>query len=102
MTTVKELNGAELAELVATGEKVLADFYSETCGPCKMLAFVLNDVAKSVEDVHIVKVNFNENKEFLGQFDVTMYPTLIVFQDGKEVNRMKGLQQKPVILNALK
>ena len=102
MTTVKELNGAELAELVATGEKVLADFYSETCGPCKMLAFVLNDVAKSVEDVHIVKVNFNENKEFLAQFEVTMYPTLIVFQDGKEVNRMKGLQQKPVILNALK
>ena len=96
------MNGAELAELVATGEKVLADFYSETCGPCKMLAFVLNDVAKSVEDVHIVKVNFNENKDFLAQFDVTMYPTLIVFQDGKEVNRMKGLQQKPVILNALK
>lgn len=101
MASVIEMNGSELAELVASGERVFADFYSNTCGPCKMLSFVLADVAKSVEDTKIVKVNFDENKNILEKFSVTMYPTMILFEEGKEVKRLKGLQQKPLILKAL-
>ena len=102
MGTLTELNGLELEELVASGERVFADFYSNTCGPCKMLSFVLEDVAKTVDNVKIVKVNFDQNKEFLEKFAVSMYPTMILFEGGKEVKRLKGLQQKPLILNALK
>lgn len=101
MGALIELSGAELEELVASGERVFADFYSNTCGPCKMLSFVLEDVAKTVDDVKIVKVNFDKNKEFLEKFAVSMYPTMILFENGKEVKRLKGLQQKPLILKAL-
>ena len=59
---VREVNGKELDQLVAQG-KVLVDFYSKTCGPCKMLGFVLKDVAKSVDGVKIVTVDFDTNKE---------------------------------------
>lgn len=98
---MREINVSELEELVASGAKILADFYSNTCGPCKMLSFVLADVEKSAEGVEIVKVNFDANKADLDRFSVTMYPTMVIFKDGKEVNRLKGLQQKPLILKAL-
>ena len=94
--TVKEINGEEL-ELLIGKSKVLADFYSKTCGPCKMLSFVLEDVAKSVDGVEIVKLDFDANKDTVEKYGVTGYPTLILFNKGQEVERLKGLQQKPVI-----
>ena len=102
MNTVLELNGVEFEQLVSHGEKVFADFYSNTCGPCKMLSFVLNDVAKEIEDVKIVKVNFDSNQEIVEKFGVSAYPTMILFENGKEVKRMKGLQQKTAIIKAVK
>ncbi|MCO1600697.1 thioredoxin domain-containing protein [Desulfosporosinus nitroreducens] len=93
---VREINGVELEQLIAEG-KVLADFYSKVCGPCKMLSFVLNDVAKNVDNVEIVKLDFDENKETVEKYGVVGYPTLILFNNGQEVERLKGLQQKPII-----
>lgn len=101
MGIIHEVNGAELEQLVATKTRLFADFYSNTCGPCKMLSFVLEDIAKSAEDIEIVKINFDENKDILKNYGVTMYPTMILFENGKEVKRLKGLQPKPLILKAL-
>ena len=101
MSTLLEVSAVELETMVATGEKILADFYSDSCGPCKMLTIVLEGIAKSVDNVKIVKVNFDRNKDMLGKFAVTMYPTMIVFENGVEVKRLKGLQQKPLIMKAL-
>ena len=89
---VREVNGEELDQLVTQG-KVLVDFYSKTCGPCKMLGFVLKDVAKSVDGVKIVTVDFDTNKETVERYGVESYPTMIVFNDGQELTRVKGLQQ---------
>ncbi|AET70360.1 thioredoxin domain-containing protein [Desulfosporosinus orientis DSM 765] len=97
---VREINGEELDQLVKQG-KVLVDFYSKTCGPCKMLGFVLKDVAKSVGGVEIVTVDFDANKEAVEKYGVESYPTMIVFNDGQEVTRVKGLQQKPKIINMI-
>jgi len=94
--TVREINGADLDQLISEG-KVLADFYSKVCGPCKMLSFVLNDVAKNVDGVEIVKLDFDENKDAIEKYSVSGYPTLIFFNNGQEVERLKGLQQKPII-----
>lgn len=93
---VREVNGADLDQLISQG-KVLADFYSKVCGPCKMLSFVLNDVAKNVEGIEIVKLDFDENKNTVKKYGVSGYPTLILFNNGQEVERLKGLQQKPII-----
>lgn len=82
---------------------VLLDFYSKTCGPCKMLAFILEDIQKEFgEDVEIIKVDFEENPDLIERFNVEGYPTLIMFKDGEEVSRKAGLQQKPVIQNMIK
>lgn len=99
--TVREINGEALEKLIQENKKVLADFYSKTCGPCKMLSFVLKDVAKSVDDVEIVTLDFDENKEALEKHKVSGYPTLILFDNGQEVERTKGLQQKPVIVRMI-
>lgn len=98
--TIKEANGEELDMLVGQG-KILVDFYSKTCGPCKMLRFVLNDIAKSIDDTEILLLDFDANKATIDKYGVTGYPTLVLFNNGQEVERMKGLQQKPAILRMI-
>ena len=98
---LKEVMAPEFDELYNKGV-VLADFFSATCGPCKMLSFVLNDVEKALGDkVTILKVNFDQNKELTEKFEVKGYPTIIIFKDGDEVKRLSGLQQKPALIKAL-
>lgn len=98
---LKEVMTAEFNELFDKGV-VLADFFSATCGPCKMLSFVLNDVEKTLGDkVTILKVNFEQNKDLTEKLEVKGYPTIILFKDGVEVKRLAGLQQKPALIKAL-
>ena len=98
---LKEVQAAEFNDLFDKGV-VLADFFSATCGPCKMLSFVLNDVEKALGDkVTILKVNFDQNKELTEKLEVKGYPTIILFKDGVEVKRLAGLQQKPALIKAL-
>lgn len=98
---LKEVQTAEFNELFDKGV-VLADFFSATCGPCKMLSFVLNDVEKVLGDkVTILKVNFDQNKDLTEKLEVKGYPTIILFKDGVEVKRLAGLQQKPALIKAL-
>ncbi|MCI8557306.1 MAG: thioredoxin fold domain-containing protein [Lachnospiraceae bacterium] len=81
---------------------VLADFYSATCGPCKMLSFVLADVEKACGDkVNIMKVDFDKNKVLVEEYGVSGYPTLIFMKDGEELKRLTGLQQKPAIIKMI-
>ena len=98
---LKEVETLEFNELSAEGV-VVADFFSTTCGPCKMLSFVLNDVEKALGDkVKILKVDFDKNKDLTEKYEVKGYPTLIFLKDGVEVKRMTGLQQKPAIIKAI-
>ena len=98
---LKEVNSQEFNELAKEGV-ILVDFYSKTCGPCKMLAFVLNDVEKALGDkVKILKVDFDANKDLTEAYKVVGYPTIIVLKDGEEVKRLQGLQQKPLIIKTL-
>jgi len=97
----KEVTGKDLEQILVEN-RVLVDFYSANCGPCKMLSFVLNEVAKeTAENITIVKINFGENKETVEKYGVEGYPTLILFDNGQEIKRMKGLQQKTAILKMI-
>ena len=97
---IKEVNSEEFKGLCGTG-LVLADFFSTTCGPCKMLGFVLKDVEKEFGDLTILKIDFDLNKELTAEYGVTGYPTLVLLKDGTEVSRLQGLQQKPVIVRMI-
>lgn len=81
-------------ELIGKG-LVLVDFYADWCGPCKMIAPVLEQISAEDKTVSIVKVNVDQEQALAMQFQVQSIPTLILFKDGKIVNKALGYQPKP-------
>lgn len=75
---------------------VLVDFYADWCGPCKMVAPVLEELATAYEGkVTIVKVNVDDDSELAQRFGVMSIPTLILFKDGAIFKQVVGFQPKP-------
>ena len=89
------------AEVSTYQGKVLVDFWASWCPPCKMLAPVVDEVAEEVQDVKICKINVDEQQALAMQFKVASIPTLIVFQDGEEVNRSLGFIPKAAVLELI-
>lgn len=87
----------EFDQVIASGV-VLVDFYADWCGPCKMLAPVLEEASKEFEGkAEIVKVNVDEDGELAQRFGVAMIPTLILFKDGQVVEQKSGYMPKPLL-----
>jgi thioredoxin 1 len=73
----------------------IIDFWASWCGPCKMMGPVFEETSKDYEGkVKFAKLNVDEQQETAGKFGVMSIPTLIVFKDGKEVNRFMGFTPK--------
>ena len=86
-------------EVLKSEKPVLVDFYADWCGPCKMLSPVVDKLAEEHSEFKVVKVNVDENPDLAGSYQVMSIPTLVVIENGKEVNRSMGLQSKQDILN---
>lgn len=96
-------NTQEFENTLKTNEVVLVDFYATWCGPCKMLSPILEDVAAELpENAAIAKLDIDESLDTAKDFNVMSVPTMIIFKDGKEVERLIGLRQKDQILEAIK
>ena len=93
----------EFNEKIASG-RVLVDFYATWCGPCKMLAPILEEVDERGEagDLLIVKVDVDEAGEIAAKYGIQSIPTLILFENGKAVKNALGYMPKPQLLNFLK
>lgn len=76
----------------------LVDFYADWCGPCKMIAPIIEEIANERTDITVGKVNVDNDAEIAIKYGVSSIPTLIVFKDGKETDRVVGFRQKGDIL----
>ncbi len=77
---------------------VLVDFYADWCGPCKMVAPILEELQEENDDIIVVKVNVDEAGEVAQKFSVMNIPTLIVFKDGDVHNKTVGAAGKDALL----
>ena len=82
-------------------EKVVVDFYATWCGPCKMLGPVFEEVSKE-SDIEFVKVDIDNHEELCREYKVMSVPTLILFENGKEVKRNIGFIPKDKLIEFIK
>ena len=97
---IKEINTEEYDAMDTSGG-MLVEFYSKTCGPCKMLAFVLKAIDKNDPDFPMYTIDFDENVELKERLGVKGFPTMLFLKDGEEVSRLEGLKQKPAIIKEI-
>ena len=89
------------SEVLNKSGVVLVDFYADWCGPCKMVAPIVEEILLERGDISVGKVNVDQSPAVAGAYNVMSIPTIIVFKDGKEKNRMVGYAPKEKILSML-
>ncbi len=97
---LKKLNAMNFKSEIASGV-ALVDFYADWCGPCKMLAPIIEQVANEVSDITVGKVNVDESGELAAEFGISSIPTMIIFKDGVEVKRLVGFKPKDALIAEL-
>ena len=99
---IKVLGSAsEFAAAISSGT-VLVDFFATWCRPCQMQLPILNEVAEQMAGkASVIKIDTEQFAQIAAQYEVSSIPTLVIFKDGKVVQRFVGLQQKNTLVEAL-
>ncbi len=100
--SVVHITKANFDQLVKNSEKpVLLDFWATWCGPCRMVAPVVEEIAEERPDYVVGKINVDEEMELAMEFGIISIPTLIVMKNGEAVQKLVGYYPKPEILAIL-
>lgn len=97
MSTVKITDKNFQKEVMGCETPVLVDFWADWCGPCKSLLPVIEELAEEHHEIKVGKVNVDEEEELARKFEIMSIPTLLVFKEGKIVNRSVGVKSKQQI-----
>ncbi len=89
------------AEVLQSSKPVLVDFWASWCGPCRMVAPIVEEIAQEREDIKVVKINVDEEPELAAKFQIMSIPTLMVFKEGNIANHALGALPKHQILSLL-
>lgn len=77
----------------------LVDFYATWCGPCKMLAPQLEQLAEKRQDINVIKIDVDQHEELAAEFNIRVVPTLILFKDGANINVSSGFKTAAALEN---
>lgn len=102
--SVLKISEENFEEEVMKSEKpVILDFYADWCGPCRMMAPIIEGVAEELgEEVKVGKVNTDENLDLAQKFNIMSIPTIMIFKDGNVSKTFVGVTDKTEIINAVK
>ncbi len=90
-------------EVLQNNETVLVDFYADWCGPCKMMAPVIDAISQEMKGkVKIGKIDVDDNQDIARKYQIMSIPTMIVFKNGKPTKTFVGARNKAQIINELK
>jgi thioredoxin 1 len=96
---IKDSSSAQFAnDVLLLKGKVLVDFWADWCGPCKAMNPIVEEVSEIID---VVKINADEYSSLTAEYGLRSIPTFILFEDGKEVNRIVGARPKAVFLKEL-
>ena len=102
MSAIEHVTDADFTAKVLQHDKpVLVDFWAEWCGPCRMIAPILEELAATQDKLDIVKLNTDENPQTTAAYRITSIPALKVFQNGQVVREIIGAKPKAALLRDL-
>ena len=88
-------------DVMQSEKTVLIDFWATWCGPCRMIAPIVEEIANERDDITVAKIDVDEAGELANAFGITSIPTLVVMKNGEIANKSVGYQGKQSILNML-
>ena len=90
------------AEVLKSDIPVLVDFWAEWCGPCRMIAPIIDEIANDLKGkLKVAKVNVDDSQELAGQFNIMSIPTLLIFKGGEPVEQIVGAMSKDQLLKKI-
>lgn len=100
--TINITKMSNFSTIIKSEKPVLIDFFATWCGPCKMLSPILREVKDSLGDrISIIKIDVDKNQQISSQYQVRGVPTMILFQNGKQLWRQSGVLTKEEIIKTI-
>lgn len=98
---IKTLTDNNFHDSIKNGVAIV-DFWAIWCGPCRLMTPVVENVAKEMPDIKVFKLNVDDYPQLTADFNILSIPTIIIFKDGKQVDKCSGVSSKSVLMNKIK